>query len=99
MRGLSDRVVAVFACESGFAAGGRMIEIKGLVFVATRRRDRKIGVSPPIGRGQHFVEDSLALPIDRQIAPDFGAALGKIARVETNGILSGQITPAIPSKL
>ena len=77
MHALSQRVGAVLARERGLAAGCRVIEVKRVKFVGPRRSDRQVRISPAIGSRQDFLENSLALSIDQQIAPELDDGLAK----------------------
>ena len=63
---IANAVAERLARQRCLAAAGGVIELELLEFVVARRRDRKVGVGPAVGRRQDLVEDRRVLRKNRE---------------------------------
>ncbi len=98
LRTRRNSFVAVLAREGCRAPSRRAVEIQRIEFIGLWRRDRKVGIGPTPRRAQDFIENGLALPVDRYAAPYLDGSLAKIARIEKQGIFPRQAAPAITAE-
>ena len=83
----SQPVLSKLAGQRRLAAGGRVIEIEPVEFIAAGAGDSEIAVGPAVGSGEDFLQNRPCLAIDRPIQPSLANGLAGIARVEHEGTL------------
>src|SRR5439155_8400 len=79
---VADRVVPPLPSQGGLAAARRVIEIERVELILARRRNRQIGVIPPVRVARDLVANDGPFAIQRQLAPHFAHGFHGVAWIE-----------------